>query len=120
MLGRFFSWLFIWILRVITLDGIVEWHRLPRMLGVIRLVAYRSLLVRRNLYDTLAGMSKDSPAPSGDYLTARMPGGRFNDLDDPNMGSAGARFGRNFPLDRVHPEPGPGENYVRYFPKRER
>ena len=107
MIGRFFSSIFIFTLRVLTLDGLVEWHRFPRvlgMLGVIRLLAYRSMLRRQNLYDTSAGMSKDLPDPSGDYLTARMPGGRFNDLDDPNMGSAGARFGRNFPLDRVHPE----------------
>ena len=105
MIGRFFSGLFIWVLRVLTLDGIVSWHRLPPVLGVIRLVAYRSVLLRQNLYDPSIGGSTDSPEPSGDYLTARMPGGRFNDLDNPNMGSAGARFGRNFPLDRVHPEP---------------
>ncbi len=104
MIGRFFSGLFIWVLRVLTLDGLVEWHRLPRVLGVMRLLAYRAVLRRQNLYDPTIGMSKDSPEPSGDYLTARMPGGRFNDLEDPNMGSAGTRFGRNFPLDRVHPE----------------
>ena len=28
MFGRFFSGLFIWVLRALTLDGIVEWHRL--------------------------------------------------------------------------------------------
>ena len=107
MIGRFFSGLFIWALRVLTLDGLVEWHRLPRLLGFFRLLAYRSMLRRQNLYDTSTGMSRESPEPSGDYLTARMPGGRFNDLDDPNMGSAGTRFGRNFPLDRVRPEPEP-------------
>ncbi len=103
MIGRFFSW----VLRALTLDGLVEWHRLPRVLGVMRLLAYRSVLRRQNLYDPTIGMSEDSPEPSGEYLTARMPGGRFNDLEDPNMGSAGTRFGRNIPLDRVYPEPEP-------------
>ncbi len=90
MIGRFFSW----VLRALTLDGLVEWHRLPRVLGVMRLLAYRAVLRRQNLYDPTIGMSEDSPEPSGEYLTARMPGGRFNDLEDPNMGSAGTRFRR--------------------------
>ena len=105
MIGRFISGLLIWIMRLLTLDGLVEWHRLPRMLGVIRLVAYRSMLIRKNLYDTSTGPSGDPPEPGPDFRTARMPGGRFNDLEDPEMGSAGARFGRNLPLDRVRPEP---------------
>jgi len=107
MIGRFFLELWIWVLRIISLDGLVEWHRIPRPLGLIRLVAYRTVLRRDNMYDTSPGMSKDTPAPGKDYRNARMPGGRYNDLDDPNMGSAGARFGRNFPLDRVFPEPEP-------------
>ena len=105
MLGRFFSGLFIWVARVLTLDGIVEWHRLPRVLGFVRLLVYRAVLLRRNLYETSGGLRVDVPPPPPDYLTARTPGGRYNDLEDPAMGSAGARFGRNFPLDRVHPEP---------------
>ena len=32
---------------------------------------------------------------------------RYNDLDDPVMGMAGSRFGRNVPLERTHPEPPP-------------
>ncbi len=69
MIGRLFSGLIIWVLRVITLDGLVEWHRLPRMLGVIRLVAYRSMLIRKNLYDTSTGPSGDPPEPGPDFLT---------------------------------------------------
>ena len=105
MIGRFFSGLFIWILRIVTLDGLVEWHRLPRFLGVLRLVAYRTILLRKNLYRTSGETSVDLSERGADYLTARMPQGRFNDLENPNMGSAGTRFGRNFPLDRVYPEP---------------
>ena len=108
MIGRFLSGLFIWILRIITFDGLVEWPRLPRALGVPRLLAYRAILRRDNLHDTSAGAPKNTTPPSPDYMTARTPGGRYNDLDDPDMGSADARFGRNFPLDRVYPEPEPG------------
>lgn len=95
MIGRFFLGLWIWVLRIISLDGLVEWHRIPRPLGVIRLVAYPTVFRRDDMYDTSPGMSKDAPAPGKDYRTARMPGGRYNDLDDPKMGNAGARFCHN-------------------------
>ena len=107
MIGRFFLGLFICILRIISLDGLIEWHRLPRPLGVVRLVVYRTVLRRDNLYDTSPGTAATPPDPSPNHRTARMPGGRFNDLGDPTMGSAGTRFGRNLPLERVFPEAEP-------------
>ena len=37
-----------------------------------------------------------------------MIDGSYNDLDSPGMGTIGARFGRNVPLDHTYPEPLPG------------
>jgi hypothetical protein len=37
----------------------------------------------------------------------RTPDGEFNDLRCPMMGAAQTRFGRNFPLNEVHPDPEP-------------
>ena len=36
-----------------------------------------------------------------EHLTERTLDGTYNDLDDPRMGSAGTRFGRNIPLDAI-------------------
>ena len=107
MIGRSISALIIWVLKVVSLEGLREWHKLPRLLGVIRLLAYRIVLRRDNLYDTSAKTPAVPTTPPADYLTARTSGGRFNDLDIPSMGSAGARFGRNLPLDASYPDPEP-------------
>ena len=40
-------------------------------------------------------------------LQYRTSEGSYNDLSDPQMGMAGTRFGRNFPLHAVYPEPLP-------------
>ena len=87
---------------------LLTWDRLWRWLGVWNLVTIRFIMRRRNLYDTSElsppNPPKDDPRcpvwnPS--YQHARAPDGTFNDLDYPRMGSAGARFGRNFPLRRL-------------------
>jgi hypothetical protein len=45
------------------------------------------------------------PTPeSARHLIARTPDGTYNDLENPRMGSAGTRFGRNVPLDRTFPD----------------
>lgn len=71
------------------------WQRLPYYLGLATLVGLRERLRERNLYDTgVPGV--DGPAPRA-ALGARDSSGRFNDLAQPGMGSAGANFGRNAP-----------------------
>ncbi|MDP8942530.1 MAG: heme peroxidase [Actinomycetota bacterium] len=87
------------------------WHRLPLPLGAAVLVGVRNILRRENLYDTSAEPAIDMPPvppPDARFRTARTPDGSYNDLDDPAMGMAGARFGRNVPIDRTWPEPPPG------------
>ncbi len=89
-----------------ALDRRFGWDRLPRPLGVLTLVGLRTRLRELNLYDTGAGGAK-APANSG-ARGSRTLDGSYNDLERPAMGMIGARFGRNVPLDRTHPEPLPG------------
>ena len=94
------------------LDRKVGWHRVPLALGLMVLLGLRMRLQEKNLFDT------DDPAGSGNgngavpkwnprYATARTVDGTYNDLDDPLMGSAGSRFGRNVPLEYTFPETPP-------------
>ncbi len=88
-----------------ALDRRFGWDRLPRPLGVVTLVGLRARLRERNLYDT-GGGGATAPADGG-ARDSRTVDGAYNDLASPAMGMVGARFGRNVPLDRTHPEPLP-------------
>ncbi len=88
-----------------ALDRRFGWDRLPRPLGVLTLVGLRTRLRERNLYDTGAGGAQ-APA-NGAAHDSRSLDGSYNDLARPAMGMIGARFGRNVPLERTHPEPLP-------------
>ena len=100
------------------LNRIVAWHRLPGIFGAINLLAFREDLRERNLHSTSEEVIPalpdqlptvdTSPANRADHACRRSSDGTFNDEHDPRMGCAFARFGRNFPLDRVYPEPFPG------------
>ena len=87
----------------------IAWHKLPPLVGVLNLLALRNLLREYNLYDTSDLMSRQSPGkcPPEDLVTRRSDG-KYNDLDYPEMGAAGERFGRNVPLEHTYPEPEPG------------
>lgn len=90
----------------------VAWHRLPRMLGVFNLLAFRIQLRAENLHDTRTPGAARRRGPvtmaqcpfGGKYRTAD---GSYNDLRDPDMGMAGTRFARNVPLEHAFPEPMP-------------
>lgn len=86
-------------------DHTVGWDRLPPILGLLELVGLRSRLRAQNLHDTSPPEPPSLPPP-GDagYRTARTVDGTYNDLEQPWMGSAGTRFGRNVPRDRTHQE----------------
>jgi hypothetical protein len=87
------------------------WYRLPRALALATLVGVRNTLRRENLYDTgsASGFPASPPGPpTAEQLTSRTLDGSYNDLDNPRMGMAGSRFGRNVPLDKTFPEPAPG------------
>lgn len=85
------------------------WHSLPTPLALIQLLTFRNKLREENLHDTSQLPNKDqlpqpTPDPQGRYLVARTDDGSFNDLENPQMGMAGTRFGRNIPLSAIQPE----------------
>ena len=90
------------------------WHRLPLPVALVNLIALRVELRQHNLTDTRtpdpstrreAVTLDQCPHLAGRY---RTPDGSYNALDDPDMGMAGTRFGRNVALDKAVPEPMPG------------
>ncbi|GAB1545060.1 peroxidase [Scytonema sp. NUACC21] len=96
----------------------IPWHRLPTPLALLELLKFRNELRQKNLHDTSQIPNKEElpkPAPREDswYLVARTADGSYNDLDHPEMGMAGTRFGRNVPLkdatvdekNLMHPSP---------------
>lgn len=93
------------------LERRVGWHRLPLPLALLVLAELRKRLRRRNLFDTGLPAGLEPPAENGGgvprHLEARTLDGTFNDLDQPLMGSAGVRFGRNVPLEETWPEEPP-------------
>ncbi len=89
------------------LHGRRPWFDLPRLLAMPRLIEIRNDLRQKNLYDTEEpALAKADPVAVDPKLkTERTMSGTHNDLKYPRMGSAGARFGRNMPLDKVVPDP---------------
>lgn len=85
------------------LHGKRPWYKLPRLLAMPRLIEIRNELREKNLHDT-----EEPPMPAGALTPAQKEGrtiaGEGNDAKCPMMGSAGRRFGRNFPLSEVHPD----------------
>jgi hypothetical protein len=86
-------------------DQRVGWDRLPRILGLAVLAGLRTILRQENLSDPSSRVpivnAPPVPARTPQHLVARSVDGSHNDLDHPDMGRAGARFGRNIPLDSV-------------------
>lgn len=83
-----------------SVNKVVAWHKLPKFLGVVNLLAFRIELDAKNLVDTYPdegyqGTKASCPMKDSRYLTTRNTDGLFNDLDEPRMGCAGMRFGRN-------------------------
>ena len=88
-----------------ALDRRFRWHKLPVPLGLLTLVGLRMRLRESNLHDTSSTpASKPLPAKGGRHLTACTADGTYNDLEDPAMGCAGTRFGRNVPVELTYPE----------------
>jgi Animal haem peroxidase len=91
-----------------AIDHRIGWHRLPTLPGLAVLVGLRNILRQRNLYDTMTLPIENPPRPgpsSPAALSGRTADGSYNDLDHPEMGMAGSRFGRNIPLDSAYQEP---------------
>ncbi len=90
------------------------WHRLPLPGALLNLIALRIELRQHNLTDTRTPDPSTRRGPvtldQCPHLAGRFrtPDGSYNALDDPDMGMAGTRFGRNVALDKAFPEPMPG------------
>ena len=90
-----------------TLGEELQWHQLPKILGLLGLLRLRDELREKNLFDTEAPPFEENPDPGAtpqEKVNYRTYDGSYNDLQYPQMGAAGARFGRNFPLDKVQPD----------------
>jgi hypothetical protein len=90
-------------------DHRIGWDKLPTPLGLLVLIGLRKTLRQKNLWDTSSIPSKDLPPlePFNSAMrTSRWHDGTHNDLSQPRMGMAGARFGRNVPLEYAWPETG--------------
>lgn len=91
------------------LDQKIGWHRVPLIIGLVILIGLRTILRKRNLYDTtgvkLAGKPQTPPPETSlPPRWERTADGTYNDLAHPTMGSAGTRFGHNVPLKDVFPD----------------
>jgi len=81
----------------------IPWHKLPTPFALLGLLNFRNKLRKNNLHDTSQVADKNKlptpvPSPDNKHLVARTADGSFNDLEHPEMGMAGSRFGRNIPL----------------------
>ncbi|NES66097.1 MAG: peroxidase [Okeania sp. SIO2D1] len=84
------------------------WYKFPTPIALLKLLGFRNKLREENLHDTAQLPTQDDtelplPLPGDRHLVVRTADGSFNDLEDPKMGMAGTRFGRNFPLKNVYP-----------------
>lgn len=81
-------------------NRVVPWWRLSAYWGSFNLIAIRNDLREQNLHDT---SPENPPGLKWDPVcrVTRTADGTFNDLDNPWMGAANTRFGRNTPPDKV-------------------
>jgi Animal haem peroxidase len=86
-----------------------QWWQLPTTsLKALNLLSLRLDLRDLNLFDTGTPIRKhglEDPPP--EVLKARRPDGRWNDLEDAEMGSTGTAFTRNINPKRIKPEKPP-------------
>ena len=85
------------------------WHRQILPLALLSLNKFRDSLRRKNLHDTSQLPNKDKlpqplPDPEKRHLKTRTFDGSYNDLEHPEMGMIGTRFGRNVPLKDAYPD----------------
>lgn len=83
------------------------WHKRGFLKGISQIALQRLLLRRHNLYDTnppVIPSTEEVKPEQPENLDARTADGTYNDLQSPEMGRAGARFGRNVPLELVYPD----------------
>lgn len=84
------------------INAFIPWHKLPKYIGALNLLALRDELREENLYDVypsedFQGTAKSTPMHDTKFLCARNSDGEFNDVARPRMGCVAMRFGRNVP-----------------------
>lgn len=89
-------------------NRVIAWHRLPKWVGVVNLLAFRHELRAKNLTDTYPshehqGDQKTCPFHDTKYYAVRHSDGKFNDIEQPLMGCTGMRMGRNVPREFTAP-----------------
>lgn len=85
------------------------WHKKWTPFGLLGLEAIRTQMRKENLYDTeqlpkTPGAEAERLEPIDPQRDVRTADGSYTDAQDPNMGRAGGRMGRNVPLDRCYPD----------------
>jgi hypothetical protein len=93
-----------------VIDRKVGWDKLPTPLGLAVLVGLRNTLRKQNLHDTSGQPAVNTPPvgpPDPRNRSRRTVDGTYNDLEQPSMGMAGSRFGRNVPIEHSFPDPDP-------------
>ena len=84
------------------------WYRVPHPFQALNLLSLRLDLRDRNLFDTSQKIDEGPPKePPPEAKHARLPGGKWNNLSDPDMGSLGTPFTRNVDPKRIQPEKPP-------------
>jgi hypothetical protein len=85
------------------------WYELPTTsLKSLNLLSLRLDLRDMNLFDTGTPIrTQGLEEPPKEVLTARRPDGKWNDLEDAEMGSTGTAFTRNVNPKRIKPEQPP-------------
>jgi hypothetical protein len=86
-----------------------QWYEMPTAgLKALNLLSLRLDLRDMNLFDTGTPIRKHGlEEPPAEALTARRPDGKWNDLNDAEMGSQGTPFTRNINPKRIKPEKPP-------------
>jgi hypothetical protein len=88
-----------------SVDSAVGWDKLKLSGGLAVLIGVRNIYRQKNLFDPSTQVpvvgGPTAPPRTPEHLVSRSVDGSYNDLEHPSMGMAGARFGRNIPLDAV-------------------
>jgi hypothetical protein len=83
------------------------WHQLPFLIAMPTILGHRVNMREHNLLDTEREPSLLHPKGDLEPRDQRTIDGSYNDLGCPWMGMAGARFGRNVPIDATYGEQPP-------------
>lgn len=87
-------------------SAVAPWRRWPFVIALVTLEGLRAKMRWKNLFDTQRTAPAVGPAPVArtdePASFERTADGSYNDTKSPWMGMAGARFGRNLPIQRTY------------------